>query len=243
FLLMGCISLGANVFWTIYIRNTHSDWIHYPLDLMFAVIAFAVYWFKGYFRATEQTRSLADQLQLANQRKDDFLVSTSHELRNPLNGVINLTQRVLEDQSHPVHPDHKERLQVQLNISKRMSLLLDDLLDVRRLKDNSIRLNIQEVRLPATLSGIVTLLQYTLPGKPVTIETNIDRSFPPVLADENRFVQIVYNLLHNAVKFTEKGTITLSAEHVDGVAYIHIKDTGIGMEKEMLDRIFLNYEQ
>lgn len=243
YLLMGCISLGANVFWTIYINKTQTDWLTYPFDLILAVFGFATYWFKQFFRSTQQTRQLAGQLQLANKKKDEFLVNTSHELRNPLNGMMNLTQIVLEDTVHPVHPAHKDRLQIQLDVARRMSLMLDDLLDVARLRENIVRLHLQDVRLPTITSGIVEMLRHSLIGKSVDLQVDIDDTFPAVRADENRLIQILFNLLHNAVKFTEQGTISLTADHADGVAFIRVRDTGIGMDGEMLERIFLPYEQ
>src|SRR5699024_10077551 len=67
--------------------------------------------------------------------------------------------------------------------------------------------------------------------------------FPAVAADKNRLIQILFNLLHNAVKFTEAGTITVKAESQDGKAYIHISDTGVGMKQETLDTLFEPYKQ
>lgn len=243
YLLMGCTSLGTNVFWTIYIGKTTTDWMNYPFDLILSVFAFASYWFKQFFRSTEQTRLLAGKLQIANQKKDEFLVNTSHELHNPLNGMMNLPQIVLDDVVHPVHPAHKERLQIQLDVSRRMSLMLDDLLDVARLKENMVRLHLQDVRLTSIVTGIVEMLRYSLEGKPVDLRVEMDDTFPAVRADENRLIQIIFNLLHNAVKFTEEGSVLLTANHAGGIAYIHVRDTGIGMDDQTLERVFLPYEQ
>ncbi|WP_234410525.1 ATP-binding protein [Caldalkalibacillus mannanilyticus] len=124
-----------------------------------------------------------------------------------------------------------------------MSLLLDDLLDVTRLKENMIRLQIKDINLQSVLAGIVDIFKMTLNGKPIRLHIDIDDSFPSVQADENRLIQILFNLIHNAVKYTDEGCITIRATAKDKLAHIHIEDTGIGIEEEALQTIFQPYEQ
>lgn len=241
YLQLGCISLGVNIVWTL--LKIQMDMMHYPFDLIFTVLAFAAFWFKRFFRSVARTKLLAEKLQLANQQKDDFLVNTSHELRNPLHSIINIAQSVLEDTANPTHEDHKAKLEIQVVVARRMSLLLDDLLDVARLKEKNIRLQISNVNLQSVVAGVVEMIRYMLDGKPVDLYVDVADNFPAVKADENRLVQIMFNLLHNAFKFTDKGDITIHADIVNGLAHIHIRDTGIGMDEETQKRIFLPYEQ
>ncbi|GJM83330.1 hypothetical protein HMSSN139_58260 [Paenibacillus sp. HMSSN-139] len=243
FLLLACSSLGTNILWTIAQSRLGLQHMHYPFDLIFTVLAFAAFWFRRYFRTAQQTEALADQLQQANRQKDDFLVNTSHELRNPLHGIMNLTQSVLDDQEHPAGEAQRQKLEVQLSVARRMSRLLDDLLDAARLKENSLRLNFATVRLQTVVPGLLQMLDYLLDGKPVQIRIGIANDFPSVRADENRLIQILYNLLHNAIKFTDRGEIALEADTKGDMAYIRVKDTGIGMDEETCQRIFKPYEQ
>lgn len=87
------------------------------------------------------------------------------------------------------------------------------------------------------------MLQFNAEVKSVNIVNQIPEDFPPVIADENRVIQIVFNLLHNAVKYTNEGIISIQALAEDGRAYVVIADTGIGMDEDMLKRLFLPYEQ
>ncbi|WP_044478000.1 ATP-binding protein [Paenibacillus antibioticophila] len=243
FLLLACASLGTNIVWTIAQSRLDLYMMHYPFDLIFTVLAFAAFWFKRFFRTTQQTERLAGQLQLANRQKDDFLVNTSHELRNPLHGIMNITQSVLDDREHPASEPQRQKLEVQLSVARRMSRLLDDLLDATRLKENTLRLEFSDVKLQNVVSGTLQMLGYLLEGKPIRVRIGIPDSFPPVRADENRLIQILFNLLHNAVKFTDRGEIALEADVKGEMACIRVKDTGIGMDEETCRRIFLPYEQ
>ncbi|KFN11142.1 glycosyl hydrolases family 2, sugar binding domain protein [Paenibacillus macerans] len=243
FLLLACTILGNNIVWIVAAAKLSVEMTFYPFDLIFTMLAFAAFWFRRFFKATAQTKRLADKLQLANRQKDDFLVNTSHELRNPLHGIMNITQSVLDDPVHQTSEEHRQRLEIQLSVARRMSLLLDDLVDIGRLKQNTVRLQIKPVRLQSVIGGIFEMLRFMLNGKTIELEVNISDRFPAVKADENRLIQILFNLLHNAIKFTDRGKISLDAEVVDGMAYIRIQDTGIGMDETTLQRIFLPYEQ
>ena len=79
--------------------------------------------------------------------------------------------------------------------------------------------------------------------RPVRLDMNIAESLPAIIADEKRLVQILYNLLHNAIKYTEEGSISISAAVKDDRVHIHVSDTGVGMDQETQSRIFLPYEQ
>lgn len=243
FVLIGLIAVGVNVAWTIVLGRFSIEQIHYPFDLAFAVFAFAAFWFKRFFRAGHQSRLLAEKLQLLNQQKDDFLVNTSHELRNPLHGIMNISQSIMDDPRNPVPVLYRKRLEIQVAVARRMSLMLDDLIDITRLRESTIRLNLRNVQLQPLVNGIFDILRFMLDGKPITLKIDIANDFPDVDADENRLSQILFNLLHNAVKFTDVGEISVRAEAKNGIAYISIRDTGIGMNEEMLSRIFMPYEQ
>ncbi|WP_188499057.1 ATP-binding protein [Pullulanibacillus pueri] len=244
FLILGVSSIGVNIFWSIWKFNAYSyESVYYPFDLMIAVFCFAGFWFKRYVRTNNQTKRIAERLQKVNQQKDDFLVNTSHELRNPLHGIMNITQNVLENKNGELSKEYTEKLKVQLTVAKRMALLLDDLIDVTRLQEKTIQLHIKNVKVQSIVGSIFEMLQYMLEGKPITLSINIPEDFPAVKADEKRLIQIMFNLLHNAVKFTDEGEISVSAEVINETAHIHIMDTGIGMDSEMQSKIFLPYEQ
>ncbi len=243
FLLLSCVSLGNNLAWTVIAAKWIPGTTHYPIDLSMCIFLFAAFWFRRYFLSSEQTKILAEKLQQANQQKDDFLINTSHELRNPLHGIINITQSVLDDADRSTNDMLKQRLAVQLSVARRMSRMLDDLLDVARLKEERIQLQLQNVSLQGVARGVCEMLRYMIQDKPIQLHVRISDNFPDVRADENRLTQILFNLLHNAVKFTDQGNITIRATVTEGQAHIAVQDTGIGIDVDTQQKLFLPYEQ
>lgn len=243
FLGLGVTSIMTNVVGGFIKAIWWPDIGYYPIDLIVAFLMFASYWFKRYFRASIQTAQLAAKLQEADKRKDIFLANTSHELRNPLHGMITIAQSVLEEWDQPHSTKGKENLELLITVGKRMSHVLNDLLDIARLQENGVHLHTRELKLQAMAAGVTDMLRFMLDGKPIQLITDIPDRFPEVVADENRLSQILFNLLHNAVKYTNEGTISISATLENGKAKISVRDTGIGMDEETQKRIFLPYEQ
>ncbi|WP_341417828.1 ATP-binding protein [Paenibacillus filicis] len=243
FLMMGAAAVANSAVWEV-IKNTRMPEINfYPFDLLLCFLAFAAFWFKRYIRTATETEKLAWKLKQAMKRKDDFLTSTSHELRNPLHGMIQIAQTVLEREKASIGQKSSSDMDLLISVGRRMSFLLNDLLDLTRLQDRGIRLQLGSVKLQAVASGVIDLLRFMTEGKQVRLIVNIPDAFPAVQADENRLIQIVFNLLHNAIKFTNEGSITVEAELEQGRARIRIMDTGIGMDPATLERVLLPYEQ
>ncbi|MFB9752121.1 ATP-binding protein [Paenibacillus hodogayensis] len=243
YLALGTIAVANSAVWGI----VKSFWLpyigYYPFDLLICFLAFAAFWFKRYFRTARQTELFAGKLQEANKRKDDFLANTSHELRNPLHGMMNIAQSIQERYKIILGKKGADDLELLVSIGRRMSFMLNDLLDLNRLQDSGIRLHVGGVHLQAVASGVLDMLRFMTEGKPIKLVSRIPESFPPVLADENRLVQIMFNLLHNAVKFTNEGSITIDAAVQRNIAVIRVADTGIGMDEETQRRVFQPYEQ
>jgi len=243
YLLIGSTAVAINVIWS-YIKSADLFELYfYPIDLIVAFLAFASFWFKRYFRTAEQSKKLAHKLRLADKQKDDFLANTSHELRNPLHGMLSIAQSVLDSGEHALDDKNRRDLELLITVGRRMSFMLGDLLDLTRLRERGIVLNKTNVTVQSLVTGVIDMLQFMTDGKPVKFVNLISRTFPRVNADENRLLQIVFNLLHNAAKFTNEGTVTIAAVVRDGNAYISIEDTGIGMDAETIQRIFEPYEQ
>ncbi|OPH46740.1 hypothetical protein BC351_13950 [Paenibacillus ferrarius] len=243
YLWLACVGLSANLVWGVlnnfsYVfRSVHF----YPIDFIVVYIAFACYWFRMYFRNMQQTARLAAELQKADKQKNDFLANTSHELRNPLHGMISIARSVLEQEI--VSQDVQERLKLLVTVGNRMSLLLNDLLDLERLQNKGLRLHPQSVQVQPSVDGIIDMIRFMIEGKSIELRNEIPESFPSVLMDENRMVQIIFNLLHNAVKFTTQGHIAIRGFVRGELGVLEVEDTGIGIHPEVMKRIFQPYEQ
>ncbi|MGN7478720.1 ATP-binding response regulator [Solibacillus silvestris] len=186
---------------------------------------------------------LAIQLQKEIKRKDEFLANTSHELRNPLHGIINITQSILRNRKRQLDEKTEDDLTLQLTIGHHMSRTLEDLLDITRLKEHRIHLQLEDIDVKAVSIGVIDMLKVLIENKDVQMEVDIPDDFPHVAADKSRLIQILFNLLHNAVKYTDEGTITVASYIKDGMGHIQIADTGMGMDEKTLQTIFEPYKQ
>lgn len=243
FLLLTSAAVASNSLFFSLGQKMKLPYSHYPFDLLIAITALSAFWFTQYFQTTLKTEKLSVKLQKEINKKDDFLANTSHELRNPLHGMMSIAQTLLVKQDHQFAEKSNDDLKLLLTIGNHMSHMLDDLLDLVNLKEKTIRLQPKLINVYNLASSVSNIFLFMLKGKPVELIINIPKDLPPVLADETRLIQIFTNLIHNAIKFTEKGSITFDAEVLGKKIYISITDTGIGIEKDMLERIFEPYEQ
>lgn len=243
FLLLAATSIISSVLWGVLNFSIEVTGVYYPIDVIVAIIGFSAYWFKRYFRNVEENTKLNKRLLEANMLKDQFLANTSHELRTPLHGIMSIAESVAAREKRTMDRKSAEDMELLVTIGRRMSYLLNDLLDVARLREKRIVLQAESLSVPSVVSGVFSMLRFMAEGKSVQLKSNIAESMPPVWADEKRLVQILFNLLHNALKYTEEGTIAVSAEVRNGQAIIEVADTGVGMDEETQARVFLPYEQ
>ncbi|MCJ8012955.1 ATP-binding protein [Paenibacillus sp. KQZ6P-2] len=243
FLLLAAIASISSMIWLIIINIVHIEMISYPFDLIIAMICFSAFWFKRFFRLSEESHKLANTLKQADKQKDDFLSTVAHELRNPLHGMINISQSVSEREQDKLGMNSVNDLQMLAKVGRRMSYMLNDLLDMARLKENRISLDLIGISVHGVASSVIDMLHFMTEGKPIQLINHIPAGFPLVHADENRLNQILFNLLHNAVKYSDEGEVSVQADVQDGWASISVADMGIGMDEELLNRVFEPYEQ
>nr|WP_232243070.1 ATP-binding protein [Paenibacillus sp. GSMTC-2017] len=243
FLLLTAAGIISNLLWSIAESAYSITTVYYPIDIIAAIIGFSTYWFKKYFRNALENTRLSAQLKKADKLKDQFLANTSHELRTPLHGIMNIAQTVVTKEQGKLSPSSLKEMELLITISRRMSHMLGDLLDVARLQEHRIVLQPEPLHIQSIVPGVISMLKFMIEGKPIKLTMTIAESMPPVMADEKRLVQVLYNLLHNALKYTAQGTITVSAETRNGTAIIHVTDTGVGMDEKTQARVFFPYEQ
>ncbi|MBE9040138.1 response regulator, partial [Oscillatoriales cyanobacterium LEGE 11467] len=186
-----------------------------------------------------------EELKRQHRLKDQFLANTSHELRTPLNGIIGLAEFMLEAEQR--NPQDRQDLITIAQSGRRLSNLVNDILDFSQLKHQNIELQLKPSPLEAIVEMVLTLSRTLVGKKNLQLTNAVPPDLPPVSADENRLQQILYNLVGNAIKFTESGTVEVSASaygtpEPDRIA-ICVRDTGIGIPPDKFDRIFGEFEQ
>ncbi|MBF0395662.1 MAG: response regulator [Desulfobacterales bacterium] len=175
--------------------------------------------------------------------KDEFLSNTSHELRTPLNGIIGIAESLIDGATGELPDKTNENLSIIVFSGKRLATLINDILDFSKLKNKDLILKQSPVDIKQITDVIITLSNTLIAGKNLKLINNIPDDTPLVFADENRIQQILYNLLGNAIKFTEKGEISVKAEQKKDLVEITVVDTGIGISKDKQALIFKPFEQ
>lgn len=193
--------------------------------------------------AFAEVDNLSKKLLSLDKLKDDFLANTSHELRTPLHGMINITESVLQSAAAGLPLQDRDNLALVVASGKRLAYLVNDILDYEKLKHGDIRLTKKTVAVRPVVAMVLDVSKYLAFSKPIRFIHNIPPGLPGIWADEDRFTQIVYNLLGNAVKFTETGTISIFARQAGEFIEVNVSDTGVGIPAEKIGTIFESFEQ
>lgn len=198
-------------------------------------------------------------LKRLDKLKDEFLTNTSHELRTPLNGIIGLAESLLDGAAGNLTETTKFNLAMIVSSGKRLANLVNDILDFSRLRHHDLNLFISAVDIYSVVEIVKIVTQPLLSHKEVQVVNLIAKDTPCVDADENRIQQILYNLIGNSIKFTDKGSITITAQvqippilpeqfsqsqvSLQNHLCITVEDSGIGISEENLPHIFESFEQ
>ena len=188
-------------------------------------------------------REVNDKLLKADKMKDEFLANTSHELRTPLNGIIGIAESLSEGVAGTPTAEMKKNLDLVVNSGRRLSGLVNDLLDFSKLRSHELDLNLKPIDIESLVQLVVTLSLPLINEDDIKLINRIPKGLKPVSGDENRLQQIMFNLVGNAIKFTDSGEIIIEAEEKDNNIIVKIKDTGIGIPQEKHEEIFKSFEQ
>ncbi|MEG3894643.1 PAS domain-containing protein [Microcoleus sp. SVA1_B6] len=178
----------------------------------------------------------------ANRIKDEFLAVLSHELRSPLNPILGWSQLLVADKLNAAQ-SAKAFETIERN-ARLQSQLIEDLLDVSRILQGKLRLNVAPVNLATIIPSAVETVQLAAQAKKIQIQTILSRDVGQVVGDTSRLQQIVWNLLSNAVKFTpEGGRVEVRLGQIEGIAQIQVTDTGKGIIADFLPYVFDHFRQ
>jgi diguanylate cyclase (GGDEF) domain len=247
-LLSGMGILFITVLNDIWYSNGKSNTGFYGLSSLGIVIfifILAAMLSKIFSDAFLKVENLSEKLMSLDKMKDEFLANTSHELRTPLNGIIGISDSLTSGVAGELPPILKRNIDIISSSAKRLSSLVNDILDYSKLKHKDIELNIKQMNLRNVVDVVLTVFNTSMlhKYKKVSLKNKIRSNISKVYADEDRLYQIIYNLIGNAVKFTHKGKISISALEKGDFLEVSVSDTGIGVPKDKLQDIFKSFEQ
>ena len=184
----------------------------------------------------------SDELARMDRIKDDFLANTSHELRTPLHGIIGISESMLAGSARLPEAVRGD-VRMVIGSARRLTNLVNDILDFSKLRHGDIALELRPLDLSNIVTGVLVHFRPEVERKGIALFSEIPPSLPAVLADEDRLIQVLFNLVGNAVKFTDRGRVTVAAQVGKDCLEVEVRDCGIGISPEDLPHIFEAFEQ
>ena len=237
----GLMLAGVCEIYLVYVQNAHFNGIALCLSLIFLLTMSCVRAIKNILQS-EQEKQLAIT---ASESKAKFLANMSHEIRTPINTVIGMNEMILRENQD----EHIREYACSIKSASQMLLsLINDILDFSKIEAGKLQLTESEYELAFMLKDVILGIENRVRKKNLELKLEIDETMPSVLlGDEVRIKQIFNNLLSNAIKYTEKGNVTLSVkgvrENEDFSLLVSIADTGIGIRREDMERLFDSFQR
>ncbi len=195
--------------------------------------------------ATKELRAANERLKELDKLKDDFVTTVSHELRTPLTSIRSFSEIVHDYPDLPIE-ERREFLQIIVQESERLTRLLNDILDLAKMEAGKIEWHMADIAPRATIEQALAATKGLVRkhGK-VQLQTVLEDHLPIVRVDPDRLMQVIVNLISNAVKFTdeETGWVRLEARREDSALRVDVRDNGIGIDKKDHTRIFERFQQ
>jgi protein-histidine pros-kinase len=194
-------------------------------------------------RAEEQLREKNVELEKAGRAKDMFLASMSHELRTPLNAIIGFTGTLLMELPGPLNPEQQRQLRTVQTSGKHLLAIINDLLDLAKIESGAVELALTDVDCGQVVKSVMSSLQPLADAKGLSLSATLPEEPVIIRSDERALGQILINLVNNAIKFTDSGSVTVQVDTSTDTPRISVADTGSGVSASDLDRIFKAFER
>ncbi len=183
------------------------------------------------------------ELERSNQLKNQFLANTSHEIRTPLSSIIGFTHLLLAQGYDPDRERHQDYLNIIQSSGKHLLALINDILDLSKIEANQMEVQWETVNLPGLCRNVLALVKEKAANKGLKLLLNIDSSVTTLVADPLRLKQMLLNLLFNAIKFTNTGTVGLKVFTKGIFVHFTVWDTGTGISQADQTKLFQPYFQ
>ncbi len=225
------------------------DYIYTLMQMVFCVVLALLFVVVCYNMRTQQLKYSKHQTELsdsANQAKSEFLSRMSHEIRTPINAVMGMDEMILREAKEPAILEYAQNIQ---HAAKSLLEIINDILDFSKIEAGKMDIIPVEYQLSSLLNDLLNMVQKRAEKKGLKVHVEANRAIPNALfGDEMRIKQVVTNLLTNAVKYTEQGSVTLKVDYhvIDEQnisLFISVRDTGIGIKEQDLEKLFCSFER
>jgi PAS domain S-box-containing protein len=197
-------------------------------------------------RVAERTRDLAEaneRLKELDKLKSEFLAIMSHELRTPLNSILGFGTLILDELPGPLNDEQRRQMQQILDSGNHLLDLINDVLDIAKIEAGQAFVHLEEASVAAIVQGVAESLRPMADRKGLALDVSALSGLPHLLTDVRKVRQIVLNLLNNAIKFTSRGGVKVTASWAERAVALTFEDSGIGIRKHDLTRLFRPFQQ
>ncbi len=234
FLLMGLATIGAT--YATFLFASKSD------DLEVLIISVTSVTLIVFVIGVVLVRVIS-KIIIINNARTEFLSLVTHQLRSPLTGTKYIMQLILSEKMGKLTPDQKELLQQGQDSNDRMLILVSDLLNIAKMADGDVAFDFESTQIEEMLKEMHMQIEPQAQKKSLTLSLHLPKEpLPPIQLDKKKVRFVIQNLIDNAVKYTpEAGSVTIIAEkHQKGIK-VSVKDTGIGVPKDEIDKLFTKF--
>jgi signal transduction histidine kinase len=183
------------------------------------------------------------ELEVASQHKSQFVANMSHELRTPLAAILGYAELMQEGFYEPQGPKSLDALTRIRSNGKHLLELINSVLDIAKIESGQFSLNFAEYALDSVVETVRAATESLAQNKKLAFRTDVAKSLPVGVGDEQRLTQVLLNLVGNAIKFTDAGEVRVTAKAVDGHFALSVSDTGPGIAEDERARVFEQFHQ
>ncbi|MCE1189325.1 MAG: YfiR/HmsC family protein [Ignavibacteria bacterium] len=184
-----------------------------------------------------------ERAESADRTKSAFLATMSHELRTPLNSIIGFTGILLQERPGPLNPEQKKQLGMAQNSAKHLLSLINDILDISKIESGQMKVVLEEFSISDVITKVVSLCNPLAQKKNLPIHINVDPDIDVLTSDKLRIQQVLFNLVSNAIKFTDFGSVKIESLKCDDCIRVNVIDSGVGIEENQLEKLFKPFMQ
>jgi polar amino acid transport system substrate-binding protein len=184
-----------------------------------------------------------EEMKRAMAIRSQFISMVSHELRTPLAAIKGGVDLILSEKKGPLNKEQKEFLDISKRNVDRLARLINSVLDYQKLDAGRMEFNMEKDDINELISDVSKQMEPLIKEKGLVLRISLGTDTPRINFDKDKIEQVLMNLINNALKFTEKGSITISSSKLNNAVCVSVADTGIGIRKEDMDKLFLSFSQ
>jgi len=194
-------------------------------------------------KSEDALKKAKEMAESADRLKSAFLATMSHELRTPLNSIIGFTGILLKELAGPLNEEQSKQLNMIKGSGQHLLELINDVLDISKVEAGELVVSLKPFNFSKSINKVISIVQPLANKKELKLRSNISPDINNIISDERRVEQVFLNILNNAIKFTERGFVEVNCETQNDQIITRITDTGIGIKKEDMEKLFKPFSQ